>query len=133
MQFCLLFDTEQVESARLRFPLFYDVCLPGPIDAEDGSTRYALVCDAQHTALAVLRHTQPFHSTTVSIVAMVVRSLPGLHRLLAFFKTFLRFCATLPLVGVSVSKDIVLVLEGDVTHAAVDAAFCEHLFQPSCK
>lgn len=132
MHFCLLFDGDAVANARQKFPLFFDFCLPDPIDGEDGS-RYALVCDAEHSALAVLRHSPPYRESAVSIVSLVVTNLGGLHRLLQFLRQFLRLCADLPLSGITVSKDLVLSLHGDVSHMAVDAAFCEHLFQPSLR
>lgn len=85
---------QQREAAvRERFPLFADVAplwmAAAAASHDDEGSRYALVCDTDHTALAVLRQDYPFRGGVVTVVALVVRELSGLHRLLRFLRRFL--------------------------------------------
>lgn len=114
MNFVLLVDEQQVKDACHRFPLFRPDYIPKstfapripPLanlreDNDDQVTqqpattyfdcgdRYVLVCDTDDSALAILHQKFPFPGSPITMVALVVTRLSGLHRLLKFLKRFM--------------------------------------------
>jgi hypothetical protein len=72
MHFVPLCNESQLAEARLRFPLFYDGCLPHVPDPDAG-LRHAVACDVDNTALAVLQQSHPWTRGRVCLIALAGR------------------------------------------------------------
>lgn len=128
-----LCNEQQLAEARLRFPLFYDACLPNLPDYEQGA-RCAVVADEDHTVLAVMHQRPPFtgEGATVTLGALVVARRSGLGRLLAFLRRFhAEVCAWVPRVSVNLQQLATMQLGDGLTRADVEQALRGHTFRPA--